>query len=231
MTYVISDLHGYPVKDFKRLLKTAGFGEEDECFVLGDVIDRGKEGAELLEWLLGCPNIYLILGNHEAMLLSCKFFFEEITDESVSSITADQLSSLAAWLSNGGQTTLQGLARMDKETRGRILEYLEEAPLYEQVTVLGQDYLLTHSGLGGYLRGRQIEDYTPEELLFNRPHPKEGYQEPYVTVFGHTPTHLLDPAYAGRVLFTDTWICIDTGSSFGMAPTLLRLEDRTQFRL
>ena len=32
MTYVISDLHGYPLEKFKMLLDKAGFCEDDELF-------------------------------------------------------------------------------------------------------------------------------------------------------------------------------------------------------
>ena len=49
MIYVTSDLHGYPLKDFQRLLNKANFGEDDFLFVLGDVIDRnGDGGVEML---------------------------------------------------------------------------------------------------------------------------------------------------------------------------------------
>lgn len=87
MTYVISDLHGYPIEKLKMLLEKASFGENDFLYILGDVIDRnGDGGVGILQWLLTQPNAQLILGNHEAMLLSCEFLFDEITDESVADI-------------------------------------------------------------------------------------------------------------------------------------------------
>ena len=48
MVYVTSDLHGYPLAEFKELLAKANFSDNDYCFVLGDVIDRGPESIELL---------------------------------------------------------------------------------------------------------------------------------------------------------------------------------------
>ena len=70
MTYVISDLHGISLKKFQDLLACAGFSDEDDLFVLGDTIDRGENGVELLLWMMEQANVFHLLGNHEAMLLS-----------------------------------------------------------------------------------------------------------------------------------------------------------------
>ena len=48
MTYVCADLHGCSPKILQQLLARAGFGDDDFLFILGDVIDRGEYGAELL---------------------------------------------------------------------------------------------------------------------------------------------------------------------------------------
>ena len=58
MTYVISDLHGYPLEKLKMLLAKANFSEDDFLYILGDVVDRnGDGGVEMLCWLLSQPNI------------------------------------------------------------------------------------------------------------------------------------------------------------------------------
>ena len=75
MIYVTSDLHGYPFEKFMELLKTANFTDNDFCFILGDVIDRGDDGIKYLEWLMVQPNVELLLGNHEAMMMSNLFLF------------------------------------------------------------------------------------------------------------------------------------------------------------
>ena len=62
------------------LLKKAEFSDGDFLFVLGDVIDRGEHGITLLRWMAEQPNVQLILGNHEAMLMACKFLFDEVTE-------------------------------------------------------------------------------------------------------------------------------------------------------
>ena len=51
MIYATSDLHGYSLESFLRLLEKAGFGDSDVLYVLGDVIDRnGDGGIAMLRW-------------------------------------------------------------------------------------------------------------------------------------------------------------------------------------
>ena len=230
MIYVTSDLHGYPLEKFRALLKKANFSADDYCFILGDVIDRGEQGAEILKWLLTQYNIQLVLGNHEAMMLSCKFLFSEITTKNINNnITSENMKLLSLWTRNGGQTTIDGLKRLDHETLFSIVEYLEDAPLYETVQAGGRDFLLTHSGLGNFRPDKKLSEYYPDEFIWNRPSPDERYRDDITTVFGHTPTHFLSPDHKGKMLVTDTWIDVDTGAACGLSPMLLRLDDMTAF--
>ena len=121
MIYVTSDLHGYPLKKFQRLLEKAEFSQEGFLFVLGDVIDRGPEGAQLLRWMAEQPNVQLILGNHEGMLLSCEFLFEAVTEESLERLDTGKLELLSNWMANGAAPTLAGLRKLLKE-KGNIYD-------------------------------------------------------------------------------------------------------------
>ena len=232
MIYVTSDLHGCSLESFRRLLAQAGFRQEDYLFVLGDVIDRGEHGAELLLWLTEQPNVELILGNHEAMLLACEFLFEEVTDESLDRLTSERFDLLGNWLQNGGGPTLSGLRKILKESpelMEGILDYLRDAPLYEIVEVQGKRFVLVHAGLGNFGPDRDLDDYSPEELLFGRPALDTAYYPDATVVFGHTPTVYYGEGYRGKAVRTDTWICIDTGAAMGGSPMLLRLDDMKEF--
>ena len=57
MTYVMSDLHGEYEK-FLRMLEVIGFTDDDELYILGDVIDRGPESTALLADLSMRANVY-----------------------------------------------------------------------------------------------------------------------------------------------------------------------------
>lgn len=233
MIFVTSDLHGYAPDRFRRLLERAGFGEEDELYVLGDVIDRhGDGGIALLEWMMDMPNLTLLLGNHEAMLLSCDFLFTAIEEDTVESITYEQMNALAHWMRNGAEPTLAALRALHARAPERLydlLDYLRDAPLYAAVTAGERDFVLTHAGLGGFDPAKKLRQYTADELLWHRPKADERYFEDATVVFGHTPTQYVAGGQEGRMLCTETWIDVDTGAAGSGAPMLLRLDDLTPF--
>lgn len=229
MIYVTSDLHGYSSDKFKNFLDKIGFCDDDFLFVLGDVIDRGNDGIKLLRWMMQQPNVELLLGNHEAMLLACDFLFDEITDESIYNLTGSKLNIYQTWLSNGGQPTVDALSAIRNKEISYILEYLREAPLYDILTVNGRDFVLVHSGLGRFEKGKKLSEYSPSDLLHTRPSLNSRYFDDITVIFGHTPTMCYGNEYIGKILKTDTWIDIDVGIAMGQAPALLRLDDMKEF--
>ena len=177
MIYATADLHGYPLEDFLRLLDRAHFSDSDFLFVLGDVVDRnGDGGIAMLEWMMVQPNVQLILGNHEAMLLACAFLFEEVTMASVDHLATNHLGALSNWLSNGAQPTLDALRALrdeDADAVTDLLDYLRDAPLYDSVAAGGRDFLLVHSGLEGFAADRPLSEYGVNDLLWCRPKPEQ----------------------------------------------------------
>ena len=231
MIYVTSDLHGWPLADFLKLLEKARFGSEDFLYILGDVIDRGDGGVELLRWIMNQPNAELLLGNHEAMLLSCAFLFDEITDESLAALEQDQMRTLMNWMMNGAEPTLdalRALRRTDPDALHDLLDFLRDAPLYDAVSTERGDFLLVHAGLGNFYHGKRLSEYTPDELLWHRPAIAESYFDDITTVLGHTPARHYG-APPGRAYHARTWIDIDSGAADGGAPMLLRLDDLAEF--
>ena len=133
MIYTTSDLHGYPLDSFLRMLEQAGFGDTDTLYVLGDVIDRnGDGGVAMLRWIMSRPNVRFILGNHEAMLLSCGFLYDGIDDgEETELLDPDRLHALMRWMRNGCEPTLQTLQELKEknpEALQELLSFLEKLP-------------------------------------------------------------------------------------------------------
>jgi len=233
--YVTSDLHGTTLEDLSALLEKGGFSERDWLYILGDVIDRnGDGGVGILEWLLYQPNAQLILGNHEAMLLSCSFLFEEVTEESIGKLNTEQMELLENYRMDGGDATLRALAEKNKEDRDTvldILDYLREAPLYETVSAGGRDFLLVHGGLENFRPDKKLSEYTADELIWCWPNLEDEYFDDVITFFGHTPTLCFRPDLKGKILKTRTWIDVDAGVAAGEKPALLRLDDLAEFYL
>ena len=233
MTYAISDLHGYPVDKFKALLDKAGFSDSDTLYILGDVIDRnGDGGVSLLRYIMAQPNFEFILGNHEDMLLSCDFLFDEISEETIAGLGSMHMHLLDDYLYNGGGVTLEALHRLSKEEPSAmrdILQFLRDAPHIGADTVNGRDFLLVHAGFDGFEKEKKLSEYAPSDLLWARPTMETEYFDDIITVFGHTPTLYLSGEHRGKVIKTRTWIDIDTGCSQGFPPALLRLDDLTVF--
>lgn len=233
--YVTSDLHGLQLKVLKSLLNKVNFCDSDWLYILGDVVDRQNDGGiEILKWLLEQPNAQLILGNHEAMLLSCDFVFEEINNENLIGFTKEKIELLMNYTQNGGDVTLKALRELmhtSPETVEDILDYLRESPLYETVSVADKDFLLVHSGIDNFDKSKKLSEYTADEFIWAWPEITDEYFDDIITVFGHTPTMSYDNAIKGKILKTKTWIDIDVGVPYGNKPALLRLDDLEEIYL
>lgn len=232
MIYVTSDLHGYPLKKFVAFLRNSGFTDDDFLFVLGDVIDRGKHGVQLLRWMTQQSNVQLILGNHEWFLLGCSFLFDEVNEENLEKFTPQKLKLVENWKRNGADATISGFRKLlhkDPALVEGILDYIRDAPLYETLEVNGRKFVLVHGGLGNFDPAKPLEDYDVMDLVWARPSLDTQYYEDATVIFGHTPTIYYGEEYKDRAIKTDSWICIDTGVSFGHHPMLLRLDDMKEF--
>lgn len=71
MVYCMSDIHG-DLEKFHSMLQLIRFSAKDTLFVIGDIIDRGPDGIEIIEEIMNSGNIIMLLGNHEKMCLDTK---------------------------------------------------------------------------------------------------------------------------------------------------------------
>lgn len=229
MTYVISDLHGYPFERFLELLEKAGFCESDVLYILGDVVDRGEDGVKYLLWLLKQQNVKLIMGNHEKMMVNNPLVFDRFNLNYMLQASKEERMRFAIWAENGSEPTIKGLMGIEYEKRQEIFEYVSKVPLYLEITAGGKEYILVHSGLGDFHPCKKLSEYSENELLWNRPEEGESYFDDKMVIFGHTPSWLFGEDHEGKIVITDTWIDIDAGAGAGFPPVLLRLEDMKQF--
>ena len=230
MTFLTSDIHGRS-DELLALLKRAGFFDDpkNKLYVLGDVVDRnGDGGVEMLEWIMSNPNIELILGNHEKMMLDSRWAFAGVDGVNINS---GMISVLQTWKRNGGVVTVESLKKRTPEQRAAIFDYLAECPLYKEVEVGGARYVLVHGGLGDFDSAKELAEYSEHDLLWTRPSLNTVYDpEHYTVVIGHTPTHFYDRCFRGRILKSQGgWWNIDTGAAGDGTPMLLCLDTLTEY--
>ena len=63
-TLIIGDIHGC-YYELQALLDKAGLGDEDAVIGIGDVVDRGPETPQVVDFFRKTPNTMAIMGNHE----------------------------------------------------------------------------------------------------------------------------------------------------------------------
>ena len=232
MIYATSDIHGYPLDSFLRLLEKAGFSSKDELYVIGDVIDRhGDGGIAMLRWMMRRKNVTLIMGNHEDMLLKCGFLFTRDPELNKPELLSPEESKhLAHWGRNGSAVTIQSLRELkgkDPEELNKLLKYLTDAPLYMELTANKKRFVLVHGGLNGFSAEKGLDEYSRHDLVWTRPAASDNYWNDRTVILGHTPTYIYSEK--NRMFVTDTWVDIDTGAADGGSPMLLRLDDMHPF--
>ena len=169
MNYVISDIHGC-YDAYCRLLKKIHFSDEDTLYVLGDAVDRGPEPIRLLQDLMMRPNVIFILGNHEYMMLKVlSRLAVEVTEENAEQhLTAEDMMNFTYWMQDGGSTTCEQFRKLPADQQQEILEYLQDASLYEEVETGTCRYVLVHAGIARFEEEKPLEDYALGDFLFHR---------------------------------------------------------------
>ncbi len=127
MTYVMSDIHGDGER-FERIMKQINLQPDDTLYILGDVIDRKPDGIRLLRRIMKTPNIKMLLGNHEYMMMDALVY---PPSDKVDKWSRDysKTRELRHWYENGGDVTHAYLKRIRKELRQEIFDYIDSLPL------------------------------------------------------------------------------------------------------
>ena len=69
-TYIIGDIHGC-LDELKLLLDKLTFcNKSDSVYFVGDIINRGKDSLNAIQFIRSLSNAHIVLGNHELHLLA-----------------------------------------------------------------------------------------------------------------------------------------------------------------
>lgn len=221
MTYVVSNLHGN-YKKFKALLEEISFGDDDILYILGDIVDYGDEGMELIADLSIRLNVYCIAGEHDFLAIRMLSGFDKML-KSGATPDAEYIAEMTEWVKDGGQPTLEGFRALDEEQREGVLEYLEELSLFEELEIKGKKYVLLHAGIADYTDGEDLAEYLPEDF-FSEPLDREvALIEGATVIVGHAPTA------SGKIEYGEGSIFVDCGLAEGGRLGCLCLENGREF--
>ncbi|WP_053600452.1 metallophosphoesterase [Bacillus sp. FJAT-18017] len=193
--FAISDIHGQ-FEPLKALLAEAKFNpEQDTLVVVGDMIDRGPQSAEVVRFLKGMQdqhpeNIFVTLGNHEIMMR--RYAFE---------------GNSHMWLYHGGTEVIKEFNTefVTVTERNEHFVWLANLPLY----VMDEEHFFTHAGIDPFEPlANQKEDVTFMQLRQLYLQPANAMTKRIGNrkiVHGHTPYPF--------VYQTERFVSCDTGAS------------------
>lgn len=233
MIYVMSDIHGN-TRRFNSIMAQINLQPEDKLYVLGDVIDRHGDGIRILRRLMAMPNAYVLLGNHEYMML--RALNEPYEPGDVPNLEESRF----IWYRNGGNVTHNYWKRIRKTLRAQVLAYMKSLPLNLTVQVGDRSYRLVHGSLPECFEAEQGKYKSPVHYaVWKRLEQGQKLPCPETVIFGHTPTKHYQSADPLRIYHGDGCIGIDCGSGYPDRPeeiydpqgrlACLRLDDMQEF--
>lgn len=133
---------------------------DDKVYFLGDAIDRGADGWEILKIMINDPRFIFIKGNHEDMMCHALQNFPRYS-------TSTRAMEIWGW--NGNTPTLNGINLDEDENVKEILEQVNNLPTYAIYTNPdGEVSWLTHAGCDYVENG--LEAIDTEDLIWDRSH-------------------------------------------------------------
>ena len=188
----IGDVHGH-YDGLMTLLEAIAPSSDDQIYFLGDLIDRGPQSAQVVDFVK--QNSYHCLrGNHEQMLI------DVLTGGS------DPAMVEQAWLYSGGYATVTSY-KAASIPRSH-LDWMLSLPTHLD---LG-DIWLAHAGVDPRI---PLERQTTDQLCWVREE-FHSIPQPYfpdkLIIIGHTITFTLPGVAPGKLAQGQGWLDIDTGA-------------------
>jgi serine/threonine protein phosphatase 1 len=203
--YVVGDIHGC-FDAVQKELDLIGFDpEKDRLFSVGDLVDRGTQSEESIDWLAK-PWFHAVRGNHEQMAIDY----------------IDGQSDRYMYSYNGGQWFLD-VCDVDRRIGQNIAEKFRQLPIGIAVHVGNKTYGVVHADVPGgcwkKFEGNSDNESYQNVAMWDRSriqNKSKSFVENVELVYvGHTP--LKEVTVLGNVIY------IDTGAVFGHGITILEM--------
>jgi serine/threonine protein phosphatase 1 len=191
---VIGDVHGH-YNALMTLLEAIAPSSQDEVYFLGDLIDRGPQSFQVVDFVQASP-FYCLLGNHEQLLLD-SFGSQE-----------NHQAIMQVWLYSGGHSTIASYRQEGTSILSEHIEWMRTLPTYLD---LG-DFWLVHAGIDPKI---PLAEQTSDQFCWVRDQ-FHSITKPYfpdkLIITGHTITFTLPNVPPGKIAQGQGWLDIDTGA-------------------
>lgn len=210
MIYCMADIHG-EYDRYRDMLSEIAFSDADMLYVIGDAIDRGPDGVDVVLDMMSRSNVVFLRGNHEQMCLEDLYWHA--------------WDARACWQMNGGSRTRSDLLyKRSPDVRASILDYFLHAPTCADLEVNGRRFHLVHG-----FPSKNDHDRLWERPALKAERPLEGV----TVVVGHTPTVILtgESSFPLRIWHGNGIIDIDCGCGSHLENrrlACLRLDDMAE---
>jgi serine/threonine protein phosphatase 1 len=192
--FVISDIHGND-ELFRRSLKKVKLKKSDKLFILGDIIDRGKNSKGVLDTIFllldSGFDIECVKGNHEQM------FLDSFSDNNM----------FNQWMLNGGDKTLMSfLTNSIHRIPTKYVNFIKSFKNHIEF----KNFILVHAALNMNIENPFSDIQTilwerkPENFL------NKNWLKDRILIHGHTPKS--KEFIINSIKNNDSIICIDNGN-------------------
>ena len=119
-TYIIGDIHGC-LDELKLLLDKLTFcNKSDSLYFVGDIINRGKDSLNAIQFIRSLSNAHIVLGNHELHLLA-------LAEKIITRPTSHPLQEI-----------------LDAKNKIDIVEWIKQQPL---IRTISKKDIVVHAGI------------------------------------------------------------------------------------
>jgi serine/threonine protein phosphatase 1 len=221
-TYVIGDIHARPSLVEQLIRDIPWDVRKDKIVFLGDLIDRGPDAPGVVEIVMQLvaenPNVIVLRGNHEQMLLDCLDYGD------------------LQWLipENGGLATLSGygfeLSELtdvsDIKIPEKHIEFMRSLPFYHE----DDQAIYVHAGL---VPGDHPSQTDSDVLIWTRDIDFFRDYGGKLCFFGHTPTQYLPRDGRNRrfgIYIHGSCVGLDTSGETDSPLSCLNVESFTLYQ-
>ena len=216
-TYACSDVHSH-LDVFEQAMND--LDPDDEMYIIGDVVDKGPDGLNVLLKIMNDKRCHMLIGNHDMMMLE----YLTCRKKPETRFIGTYQDVKKRWLYvNGGLATFQKYKRLPESSREKIVTYLSSLPVLLNMEVDGRKFILVHAYPQNHgetdIYVRDLKTFTylwRSDYIWKREpfHHEEGK----IILTGHTPTRNYEDH---KILHDDRWYDLDCGLAYQDADSRL----------